>query len=176
MKIAIIGYSGSGKSTLAKRLGELYGASVLHLDTVHFLPKWEERTNEDECKIVTEFLDANESWVIDGSYSKIVYERRMQEADKIILLLFNRFICFHRVVKRYKTYKGKSRESIAQGCEEKLDFAFAKWVIWDGRLKKRRKKFERVLQKFPDKTVVCKNQRQVDKLLAKWQEEFKKTP
>ena len=87
MKIAIIGYSGSGKSTLAKTLGELYDIPTLHLDTVHFLPNWVERTNEDERRIVTEFLDKNEGWVIDGSYSKIVYERRMEEADKIILLL-----------------------------------------------------------------------------------------
>lgn len=40
MKIAVIGFSGGGKSTLARRLGELYGVEVLHLDTVHHLSGW----------------------------------------------------------------------------------------------------------------------------------------
>ncbi len=38
MKIAIVGYSGSGKSTLARKLGTIFQADVLHLDTMQFLP------------------------------------------------------------------------------------------------------------------------------------------
>ena len=48
MKIVVNGYSGSGKSTLAGRLGELYQIPVLHLDTVHWLPGWEEKAEEQE--------------------------------------------------------------------------------------------------------------------------------
>ena len=56
MKIAILGTSGSGKSTLAKQLGEQYSAPVLHLDAVHFLPGWVERTPEEEKTILSRFL------------------------------------------------------------------------------------------------------------------------
>ena len=52
MKIAIIGYSGSGKSTLARKLGAIYNAEVLHLDTVHWLPGWKERADEEKMNIV----------------------------------------------------------------------------------------------------------------------------
>ena len=93
MKIAIIGYSGSGKSTLAKKLGEIYNAVVLHFDTIHFLPGWKEREKEEKERITREFLDSHNSWVIDGNYSKLFYERRMLEADIIIIMLFNRFSC-----------------------------------------------------------------------------------
>ena len=48
MKIVVNGYSGSGKSTLARRLGKLYQIPVLHLDTVHWLPGWEEKEEEQE--------------------------------------------------------------------------------------------------------------------------------
>ena len=51
MKIAVIGYSGAGKSTLAKALGERYGAEVLYLDQVHWLPGWRERPADEEEKL-----------------------------------------------------------------------------------------------------------------------------
>ena len=70
MKIAVNGYSGSGKSTLARRLGELYQIPVLHLDTVHWLPGWEEKAEEQERSEVRAFMDRNASWVIDGNYRK----------------------------------------------------------------------------------------------------------
>lgn len=59
MKIMIIGTSGSGKSTLAQTLGQRYGVPVLHLDAVHFLPGWVERTPEEETALVEQFLDRN---------------------------------------------------------------------------------------------------------------------
>ena len=105
MKIAIVGYSGSGKSTLARRLGEYHHAEVLHLDTVHHLPGWKERDRESEKQIVRAFLDEHAAWVIDGNYFKLFYEQRMEEADLIVMLLFNRFNCLYRAYKRYRKYK-----------------------------------------------------------------------
>ena len=71
MKIVVNGYSGSGKSTLARRLGKLYQIPVLHLDTVHWLPGWEEKAEEQERSEVRAFMDRNASWVIDGNYRKL---------------------------------------------------------------------------------------------------------
>lgn len=34
-------------------------------------------------------MDRNASWVIDGNYRKLEYERRLQEADRIIFMDFN---------------------------------------------------------------------------------------
>lgn len=162
MKIAIIGYSGSGKSTLARKLGQKYGEDVLHLDAVHWLPGWQMRTREQKNAIVGEFLDTHEGWIIDGTYSKQHFDRRMSEADQIIFMNFNRFACLWRVVKRYHTYKGRTREDMGEGCTEKIDAAFVKWVLWDGRTKKVRQRFSDVVAKYRDKVTVIKNQRQLD--------------
>ncbi len=162
MKIAVTGYSGSGKSTLAKKLGEKYGAEVLHLDSVHFLPGWVERDREEEQKIVSDFLDSHESWVIDGNYKKLCYERRMEEADMIVMMLFNRFACLKRVTKRYKKYKNTTRPDLAEGCNEKLDREFITWVLWRGRGKSARERYGRLQKQYADKAVVIKNQRQLD--------------
>ncbi len=165
MKISILGYSGAGKSTFARKLGDLYGAPVLHLDKVQFKPNWEERERSEKERIVADFLDANSSWVIDGTYSGLHFDRRLDESDLIVMLLFNRFTCFKRVLSRYRRFKGKTRPDMADGCAEKLDLEFARWVLLDGRTKKKRKKFKRAALAFPKKTVIIRNQRQLDKLL-----------
>ena len=165
MKIVIIGYSGSGKSTLARKLGEKYHAPVLHLDTVQFLPQWEDRPVAEQTRIVNDFLDSHDAWVIDGNYSKLSYARRMQEADRIILLLFGRLRCLHRVVRRYRAYRNTTRPDMTAGCKEKLDWAFVKWVLWEGRSKRARQRYQGVTQTYPQKAVVIKNQRQLDAYL-----------
>ena len=165
MKIAIIGYSGSGKSTLARRLGEYYNIKVLHLDTVHHLPGWVTRDKEDSKKIVEEFLNTNDNWVIDGNYFKLSYERRMEEADKIIIMKFNRFKTIYRAHKRYKKYKNTTRPDMTVGCNEKFDFEFIKWLFYKGRTRTTRKNYHNIEVTYKDKVVVLKSQKQIDKYL-----------
>lgn len=165
MKIAILGYAGSGKSTLARELGGLYGAPVLHLDRVMFLPGWRERPEDEQLAIVQRFMDENESWVIDGNYSNLLQQRRLEEADQVLLLLFPRLVSLARVAKRYRTYRGRSRPDMAEGCSEKLDAAFIRWVLWEGRSAGKRAGFERKRKLCGDKCAVLKNQRQIDRWL-----------
>ncbi|MEG2193028.1 MAG: DNA topology modulation protein [Oscillospiraceae bacterium] len=165
MRVAIMGYSGSGKSTTAKKIGELYHIPVLHLDTVQFLPNWQEREIDDSREIVKKFMSENQEWVIDGNYSAFLQEERLKLADKILLFDFPRRVCFFRVIKRYLKYKGSNRPDMAAGCDEKMDFEFAKWVLIDGRTKKHREKFAKVMKDYPQKTVRLKNQGQTDELL-----------
>lgn len=168
MKIAIIGYSGSGKSTLAGKLGRHLDIPVLHLDTVHHLPGWGVRELDSEKSMVDSFLNQHASWVIDGNYSKLSYERRMKEADWIILLLFSRASSLLRVIKRYRRYKGKSRPDMAEGCQEKLDFTFLRWVLWDGRSKAAKARFQQVMSQFQGKVVLLKTQKQIDAFEREW--------
>ena len=162
MKISILGYSGSGKSTLAKILGEKYDAEVLYLDKVHWLPGWKERPLEEKAGQVGRFLDEKKNWIIDGNYTKLCLDRRLSESDEIVLMKFNRFSCFFRACKRYRAFKGKTRESMTEGCDEKIDFEFARWILWSGRSKKHRKLFSDLEKKYPEKVFVIKNQRQLD--------------
>ena len=86
----------------------------------------------------------------------------MEEADVIIMLLFNRFSCLYRVTRRYWKYKNAPRADMADGCTEKLDAEFVKWVLREGRKKSSRQRYQNVVSQYPEKTIVLKNQRQLD--------------
>jgi adenylate kinase family enzyme len=161
MKISIIGYSGSGKSTLAEYLSGVYKIPVLFLDTVQFTKGWVERNVDEGNAIVDDFLK-NREWVIDGNYSKYRLERRLSESDIIIIMLFGRIQCLLRAVKRYKMFKGKTRKSMATGCIEKMDAEFVRWILFDGRNKKKKNWYRSVIEKYSGKTVVLKNQKELD--------------
>ncbi len=164
MKIAVIGYSGAGKSTLARALGERYHIPVLHLDRVYWISGWQVRDKEEARQMAHEFMEQPE-WVIDGNYSKFEYERRMAEADKIIFLNFSRLTCFVRAWKRYLRNRGKTRRDMAEGCPERMDFRFMRWILWEGRTPLETQKFREVLEKYPEKTVVLKSQKEIDRYL-----------
>ena len=168
MKISIIGYSASGKSTFAKNIGDILNIPVLHLDKVNFLPNWEERKVEESEKIVLNFIEENNNkFVIDGNYSKFAYDLRMKISDKIIFFDFDRFTCLFQAFQRYNKYKGKVRESMSEGCCEKLDWEFIKWVLFDGRTEERINKYNRVIEQYKDKTIIVKNRKEADDLLEK---------
>lgn len=166
MKISIMGYSGSGKSTLCRRLAEKYRLPALHLDQVQFLPGWKERSEEEQRRIVSAFLNDNPAgWVIDGNCSRLCYERRIGESDVIILLLFGRLRCLCRCFRRYLTYQVRSRPDMTEGCAEKLDAEFVRWILRDGRTKSMADRYRELQQAFPDKAVVLRNQRQINEYM-----------
>lgn len=163
MKIAIIGYAGCGKSTLAEKLSEKHQLPVLYLDTVHHLPGWKARDRKETHAIVSAFLQEHQEtgWVIDGNYKRQCFEQRMEEADQILLLQFNRLSCLFRAWKRYRKYKGMSRPSMTAGCNEKLDREFVRWILWESP-KANAPVFASVLAQYPNKLVHIRNQRQLD--------------
>ena len=90
----------------------------------------------------------------------------MEEADEIVMLLFNRFTCLLRAYRRYRVYANDTRPDMAEGCNEKFDWEFAKWILWLGRTKATKDRFRCVAAQYPGKTVILKNQKQLDAYLA----------
>ncbi len=164
MKIVILGFSGSGKSTLAKNLSIKFKLPLLYLDKVQFLPDWKERDEKEGLAIVKEFM-RGDNWVIDGNYTKFCQNKRLEQADYIIYLSFSRLNCLFRAFKRFYKYKNISRESITEGCNEKIDFEFLWWILYKGRDANKRKQYNEILNKYSDKCIVCKNQKQIDEFL-----------
>lgn len=165
MKIAILGYSGSGKSTLAKHISTHYGIPLLYLDTVQFEANWVTRDKQEALSIVTAFM-RNEEWVIDGNYTYFLQDQRLQQADLIIYLNFSRWNCLLRAYRRYRDNKNTFRESMAKGCKEKMDLAFVWWILYEGRTKKKKRHYDAILRKYSEKSIVLKNQKDLDQFMA----------
>lgn len=162
MKIAILGYSGSGKSTLAKTLSDIHHIPALYLDTVQFLPGWAERDKDEARALVRDFMERNAAWVIDGNYSGFLQPERLEQSDAILMLLFPRRVCLWRGMKRYLRHKNTKRESMAEGCTEKLDAEFIWWILRTGRTKAICQHYREIAARYAGKAHVFRNQKQVD--------------
>lgn len=164
-RVMIFGFSGGGKSTLARKMGEILDIEPLHFDAIHWLPDWVESTAEYKREKVKPVLK-RERWIIDGNYRKIYWDERLQMADTIIFIDVNRFTCFYQALKRSRVYKGKTRPDMGEGCTEKFDFEFAKWVLFTGR--KKRKEYLEAIKSQKDKgknTYILKSRKDINKFL-----------
>ena len=100
--------------------------------------------------------------MIDGNYAALLQERRLEESDRIVILAFGRWTCLRRVLARYLRYHGRARESMAEGCDEKIDLEFIWWVLHEGRSRSHREALRAIRDRWPARTVIIRNQRQLD--------------
>ena len=161
-RILIIGCGGAGKSTLARQLGEKLGLPVVHLDSLFWKPGWVEETKEAfDQKLAVEL--EKPQWIMDGNFNRTM-SQRMEKCDTIIYLDFSRWACLLGVVKRVVTNYGKVRPDMGQGCPERFDLEFMKWV-WNFN-KNHRQRYYHILNEAEGKeTIVLKNRRMVRRFL-----------
>lgn len=169
MKIAVMGYSGAGKSTLSSALSQRLDLPLLHLDKVQFTAGWQERDRAEALAMVEAFM-AQSSWVIDGNYAGFLQARRLEEADLIVFLDLPRLTCLRQAWGRYRRFRGQVRDSAADGCCEKFDLEFFRWLAWDGRTRKRSARYRSLVYQYRAKTVVLKNRKQIQSFLARFPE------
>ena len=161
-RIIIIGCGGAGKSTLARQLGEKLNLPVVHLDKLFWKPGWEQISREEFDRLHREAL-AEERWIIDGNFDRTMAER-IRHCDTVIYLDFSRIACLLGVVKRVLTTYGKVRPDMGEGCPERIDFEFLKWV-WDFNKNKREKNYRLLNETDGIEKIVLKNRRAVRQFL-----------
>jgi adenylate kinase family enzyme len=164
MKIMVIGYSSSGKSTFAKRLSTIHQIPVLHIDRIFFGPNWVERDKSVVESEIREFMKKDE-WIIDGLYRKMATER-FEVADQIYIFDFNRFKCLYGAIVRRIKHHNQNRDSIADGCKERLNFSFIWWILFEGRTKKTKDLLKAYQKQYSKKIIVFKNRKQANRHLT----------
>ncbi|MBT2638920.1 MULTISPECIES: DNA topology modulation protein [unclassified Bacillus (in: firmicutes)] len=125
-KVIIIGCGGAGKSTLSRKLGEIRNIKVYHLDALYWKPGWE-MTAKNEWETLIKQVIEKDSWIMDGNYGSTI-DMRAQAADTIIFLDYSAPRCLYGVFKRRIMYHGRTRPDMNEGCPERLDWDFIKWV------------------------------------------------
>jgi adenylate kinase family enzyme len=127
-RIMVIGISpGVGKSTFARELGKALKIDVYHLDSLYWKPNWVEASIEEFSKAQQKIV-MKPRWIIDGNYSNTL-EIRAAHANTIIYLELPLYICLYRVVKRWLMNIGRTRLDMGEGCKEKIDWDFIKFII-----------------------------------------------
>jgi adenylate kinase family enzyme len=120
--------SGSGKSWLAVRLGQVLGLPVYHLDRLHWRPGWQP-TPKAEWRALQQELVAEPAWIIDGNYGSTL-DLRLGACDTVIWLDLPTWVCLWGVVRRYLTYRRRTRPDLSPGCPERLKWEFLRYVAF----------------------------------------------
>jgi adenylate kinase family enzyme len=164
-KVLVIGSGGAGKSTFARHLGTLLNIDVIHLDELYWRPGWVE-TPRDEWRKVIEALLRRDAWIIDGNYSNTL-DLRLEACDTVIFLDIARLICLWRVLKRVIRYRSRTRPDMAEGCRERLDFGFIRWV-WHYQSRTKPRIMQMLRQSAQHKRVIrLRSQAEVKRFLAR---------
>ena len=162
-RIIIIGCGGAGKSTLARQLGEKLDIPVVHLDKLFWKPGWVQVSQEEFDALHTREL-AKAKWIMDGNFNRTM-PQRIARCDTVVYLDFSRFACLLGVLKRVLTTYGTVRPDMGEGCPERIDFEFLKWV-WNYNKDKRERNYRLLNEAEHAETIVLTNRRAVRKFLA----------
>ena len=164
-KVLVLGCCGAGKSTFSKKLHSILNLEIIHLDQYYHKPNWEE-TEQDEWKKIVNSLVKKPSWIMDGNYSGTM-DVRIESADTIIYLDYPSIKCCLRVIKRNIKDFGKKRSDIADGCKERFNLSFLKFVLTFN-YKNRANIYNRLEKdKTTKDVIILKNDKEGDLFLLK---------
>ena len=161
-RILIIGCGGAGKSTLARQLGEKTGIPVVHLDKLFWMPGWVSQDKDVFDGLIRKEM-AKEKWIMDGNFNRSLPER-LKRCDTVIYLDFNRTACMLGVIKRILTTYGTVRPDMGNGCPERIDGEFLRWV-WNFNKNNRERNYRLLNEAEGVETIVLKNRRMVKRFL-----------
>lgn len=166
-KIIVAGVSaGVGKSTFASKLAKKLEIPVHHLDTYYWQSGWIERDTEEFRKDQQQLVK-RETWIIEGNYSSSM-GIRLAEADTFIYLELPLRVCIYRALKRWVVNYGKTRPDMADGCVEKMDKEFIKFILTtytDRKQEMRQRATDFLASGTNRKAIVLQTQKQIDSFL-----------
>lgn len=140
------------------------------MDAILWKPGWTLTPRKEQEQIQSQLV-SRDSWIIDGNYNGTL-DIRLQAADTIIFLDMPRILCLYRVLKRRVMYHNRSRPDMQEGCEEKIDMRFLKWV-WEFPESQRQNLLDKLSQLKQDKhIIVLKSHRQMKRFLAEMKDQM----
>lgn len=158
-KIIVIGSPGAGKSTFSRRLRDITGLTLYHLDMIKHKSDKTTVSREEFDSRLNEIL-VTDKWIIDGNYQRTI-EMRLEKCDTVFLMDFPLEVCLAGAMSRV----GKKRDDMPW-VEEKLDEEFRQWIV-DFPKKKLPEIYE-MLDKYSGKNIIIfKSRRESDTYLEK---------
>ena len=121
-KVIVIGCPGAGKTTFAKKLHEVTGLPLIHLDAVWHRPDRTTIGREAFDAFLRSVMEGN-AWILDGNYVRTL-PMRLQYSDTVFFLDYSAYICLAGTEERV----GRQRDDIPW-TEEALNEEFRKKIL-----------------------------------------------
>lgn len=160
-KVIIIGCPGAGKSTFARKLSEVTGLPLVHLDMLYWN---EDKTHINRNELIEKVsrVMAGNAWIIDGNYLSTL-EMRLQCCDTVFFLDIPAQECLRGIEER----RGKARADMPwiESETDEVLVAFVKSYSVESK-----PKVMAMLEKYEDKQVfVFKTRQEAEEYLKKLQ-------
>lgn len=155
-RIMVIGSPGSGKSTFSIKLSRIIARPLIHLDKEYWNNGWIE-TPRKEWIEKQRCLISGDEWIVDGNYGGTM-DIRLEKADTVICFELSRIVCLMSYFKRVITNINKVRPDMPEGCPEKFDFEFMKY-IWNFKGASSQININRIEKSKDKQIIVFKNRR-----------------
>lgn len=164
-RILVIGCPGAGKTYFSKKLKEIMGLPVVHMDNLYW--------NEDKTSISFDELNKkllpylqNEEWIVDGNYHDTL-KLRLEYATDVFFLKMPREQCIEGILERID----QPRDDIPWVETKKDAVELIEWTIdYEERTKADE---EALLKEYPNvKVHIIKNRDDADKYLEKLKKRF----
>jgi adenylate kinase family enzyme len=152
-RVLVMGSSGSGKSTFARRLSEITGIPFVSLDALYWKPGWVASDKAEFRERLTE-VALQPRWIMDGNFPSHLVELRRDACDTVIWFDLPRRSCMFGIMRRIAGSYGKVRPEMAEGCPERIDFEFFRYV-WTYRRQQRPKLLDYFQGLRADQSLVC---------------------
>ena len=153
-RVLVMGSSGSGKSTFARRLSDMTGIPFVSLDALFWKPGWVASDNAEFGQRVAE-VARQPQWVMDGNYTGSgAGELRRHCSDTVIWFDLPRRSCMLGIMRRIASSYGQVRPEMAEGCPERFDLEFFRYV-WTYRRQQRPKLLTYFQGLRADQSFVC---------------------
>lgn len=158
-KVIVIGCPGSGKSTFSKKLRNLTGIELIHLDLLYW--------NKDKTTVTREIFDERlkaatdkEAWIIDGNFQRTL-EMRMKLCDTVFFLDIPTEVCLDGINSRRGTPRS-DMPWVESGNESVGELeSFVKDFRSNGR-----QKILALIESYPDKDIhIFKSREDIDRYL-----------
>jgi adenylate kinase family enzyme len=126
-RICVVGCSGSGKSTLSQALCRKLNLTYISMDSeIFWLPGWKLRPRPEALERMKAFV-AGERWIIDGNSAGSL-QLRLARAELVIWMRPPRYVSVYGILSRWWKYRGQVRPEMPEGCPEKIDWPFFRYV------------------------------------------------
>lgn len=119
-RVNIIGTSGSGKSTFAKKLAERLSANYIELDSLFWKKYWG-LSNDEEFFYKIEKALVNDSWVLDGNYTRAI-PIKWRNVDTVIWIDFSFPLTLWQAITR-ALHRSFTKEELWKGTDNRESFS-----------------------------------------------------